>query len=497
MSYFSNQPRENYKMDVKTMKQHFKKTLSGMTVAIALAMTPAAAVVTNAPTSAEAATAATVQLKAGKGTFIRLGRDAGAVFVADPDIADVDIKFSNMLYIYGAKPGETTVHAIDEKGNVILSRTILVIANIQELQSSLIKLIPEHEIEVYSANNKMILKGTVPNAAIADRALKIAGSFVENEEDVINMINVNESSQVTVSVKIAEVQRNIAEQIGVDFQAGTDSIGNFRFGSFGSNGIISLPDPDTGSQIFNIGGQNPVNVPGTQYSQLLGLGTGSTTIEALIKALEERNVATVLAEPNLTAISGETASFLAGGEFPILVPQQNQVTIEFKEFGVGLNFSPLVLPGNRIRLKVNPTVSELSDEGAVELDGIVVPALKTRKAETTVEMGSGESFVMAGLLQNNLQDNIKAFPWLADLPILGPLFRSTSYQREDSELMIVATPYIVEPIKQSQSIKLPTDNVYMPNLKDRWLHGQDSTTTLEPKAEGNYRLMGPSGFFTN
>jgi pilus assembly protein CpaC len=244
-------------------------------------------------------------------------------------------------------------------------------------------------------------------------------------------------------------------------------------------------------------------VQGTQASVnnlFGGFQAGRTDVNVLLDALENQGLVTVLAEPNLSAISGEPASFLAGGEFPIPVPQgNNTISIDFKKFGVSLNFVATIASGNRINLHVQPEVSELSSSGAIQISGINVPALTTRRAETTIELSSGQSFAVAGLLQNNVNQNINKFPWLGDVPVLGTLFRSNSFQRGETELVIIVTPYIVRPTTTANRLLLPTDGYITPSDERQLLNGDMNRPQFQkqgtaPASRGGSGLIGPAGF---
>jgi pilus assembly protein CpaC len=264
-------------------------------------------------------------------------------------------------------------------------------------------------------------------------------------------------SQVQLRVRVAEVSRNVLKQFGINWNA-LFSTGKFLFGIATANPII------VGTSL--LASTRPTD------SIFGSFNSGSLDINGLIDALDDNGLITVLAEPNLTAVSGKPATFLAGGEFPIIVPDSDgRVTIEFKQFGVSLGFTPTILSENRISLHVKPEVSQLSTAGAIRIDNFTIPSLTTRRAETTVELGNGQSFAIAGLLQNNIRHDIDKFPGLGDLPVLGTLFRSDRFQRDETELVIIVTPYIVRPVS-SQKLALPTDGMVPPTDEDRILHGR-------------------------
>lgn len=456
-----------------------------------------------------AETASSLQIKAGKGAFLKINGEASAVFVADPEVADVEVKFNNMIYIFGGKPGVTTLHILDKDGKILASRNVTVVANVQELQTSLNELVPNANITVYPVNDRMVIKGTVRAANEADMILKVARSFVKDDASIINMINVNESNQITLRVRIAEVKKTVSQQFGINWQSGGTNAGKVQYGFFGNKGINTaareVPEivatetinPVTGdietllttttrtlaAGTFTSYGLNPALITPDVYSIRGGVGDATNSIDATIEALQSDGSLTLLAEPNLTTVSGETASFLAGGEFPYIVAsgtgEEITQTVEFKQFGVSLNFTPVLLSNNRIRLRVNPEVSQLANTN-VNSNGFAVPSLTTRKVETTVELGDGESFSVAGLFQNSMEDQTSKLPWLGELPILGPLFRSKSFKNNDSELLIIVTPFIVEPVSDPSLLKTPLDSVRVPTDKDRMLYDQSLSTTNSP-----------------
>ncbi|MFN9323281.1 MAG: type II and III secretion system protein family protein [Holosporales bacterium] len=457
----------------------------------------------------------TTDLVTGRGVLISLPAAADSVFVSDPAVADVEIRFAELLYLYGIKPGNTNIHVMDKNKRVIYSRTVTVTRNLDTLREALKRLLPDAAIEVLPSNNKVILRGVVKSAAIADQALKIADSYLQEsgqgsaapasgggqggraETSIINMLTIAGSSQITLKVKIAEIRREVGQVFGIDYQASKGSRKDNLIGA-----IFSKEAPFTQSGGFNPGGFNPLDITGTAYRAALSFADGSMNLDVFLKALETEGYVTILAEPTLTAISGETASFLAGGEFPIAVPQSDgRTTIEFKEYGISLNFAPVVLSPDRIRLRVNPTVSQLTSEGAITLPGApegqsAIPALLTRKADTTVELGNGQSFTIAGLFNQQVRDTISKYPWLGDVPILGALFRSNDFRQNNSELVIIVTPYVVEPTSTAEQTT-PLDNLREPSDSDRIGFGQTPLTALRPTTlfgQNGGSLAGPVGF---
>ncbi|MEX2454956.1 MAG: type II and III secretion system protein family protein [Rhodospirillaceae bacterium] len=426
----------------------------------------------------------TLSLEASKGTLIRLSGPAATVFVADPEVADIQVKSPRLVYLTGKKPGETVVYAVDRDERVLLNQRVRVSHNLSRLRASLHRLLPDAGIEVDSVEKTLVITGRVQSAKDAEDVRAMAMGVVGEEKDLVNNVSVVAPNQVHLRVRVAEVSREILKQFGINWDAVFRS-GNFLFGLA------------TGNPVAAAGGALFTRNNGT--GSIVGaFRSGSIDLNGVIDALDDEGLITILAEPNLTAVSGESATFLAGGEFPILVPENNRISVEFKQFGVSLAFTPLLV-GDRISLRVNPEVSQLSATGAVELDGFTIPALTTRRAETTVELGSGQSFAIAGLLQNSVTHDMQKVPGLGDVPVLGALFRSDSFRRDESELVIIVTPYVVRPV-DSQKLAMPTTGFVPPTDTDRLLGGQ----AYKPGLAGGERtvhgrgaaagLAGPAGF---
>lgn len=428
-------------------------------------------------------TADAILLEASKGTLLRLDRSAATVFVADPEVADVQIKSPRLIYVTGKAPGETVVYAVDGAERVLLNRRITVKHNLSRLRTALRRMLPDSTVDVDSVDKTLILSGRVNSAKDAEDARLMASRMVAKDQDLVNHISVVAPNQVHLRVRVAEVSRDVLKQFGINWDA-VFRTGNFLFGFATGNPAVAA-----GSFITRNNNGN---------SAFAGFRSGNVDLNGVIDALDNEGLITILAEPNLTAVSGESATFLAGGEFPILVPENDRITVKFKQFGVSLAFTP-VLSGDRISLKVNPEVSQLSATGAVNLGGFTVPALTTRRAETTVELGSGQSFAIAGLLQNNITRDVKELPGLSELPVLGPLFRSDSFRRNESELVIIVTPYVVRPV-EAQRIAAPTTGFVSPTDTDRILHGKTYKPHLQKGpvvAHGRGApagLAGPAGF---
>jgi pilus assembly protein CpaC len=436
-----------------------------------------------APTQAFAQSGAarpseTLNLSAGTGTLVRLSGPMSDVFVANEAVADVQVRSNRQLYIFGKGRGETTVYATGANGKVVYAANVRVGNNVGSVDEMLQLAMPEASIRATPMNSLVLLTGTVANPTDVEEAQRLVQAYVGEGTQVVSRLRSATPLQVNLKVKIAEVNRSLLKQVGVNILS-RDMTNGFQFGiaqrnagSFGTPASGTTPaTPDR----FNAGQLGTtLGIAG----KLFGLDLIST-----LDLAETDGLVTTLAEPNLTALSGETASFLAGGEFPIPISQSlGSISIEYKQYGVGLAFTPIVLADGRISMRVRPEVSELSNEGSVTLNDFTVPALTTRRAETTVELGSGQSFMIAGLLRNSATNDIEKAPFLGDLPILGALFRSTRFRRAETELVIIVTPYLVRPT--SNQLALPTDGLRLPSDARRVFEGQTYDSNGRPPASG-------------
>jgi pilus assembly protein CpaC len=419
-------------------------------------------------------------LELNKGSLIRLDRDASSVFVADPDIADIQVKSPRLIYVVGLTAGETSLFALDSRERVLANVNIRVEHSLRLLEEALATLVPEEQVRLGVVDSTLIVDGTVSNSVVAADIEQIVSRFA-GDAGFINRLKVDSPNQVNLRVRVAEVSRSVIKDLGVNWE-GAFSIGGLVLGLATGNPLLAA-----GQFLTRQGNTN---------SAFGGGQSGNLDLNVLVDALADEGLITVLAEPNLTALSGETASFLAGGEFPIPIPQGNDtVAIEFKQFGVHLDFTPVVLSNGAISLRVRPEVSQLSATGAVTINNFVIPALTTRRAETTVELGSGQSFAIAGLLQNTVNHDISEVPGLGDIPTLGAMFRSDNFQRDESELVIIITPYLVRPVTGDQ-LASPSDGLVAPNDVERILEGRTygaATGAASASVDGP-RLIGPSGF---
>ncbi len=414
------------------------------------------------------AASSSLSLTVDHGTSLTLSGPASSVFIANPDIADVQVMSPTQVMIFGKRTGETTFMATDARGHTLAQRTVTVTQDMSELRNELNAAIPGNTIKATPVPNGIVLTGMAKDPAAVADAYKIAMRFMPTGGDIINRVQVNGSNQISIHVRFAEVQRNVDNTLGFDLQNALTIGGGMVVGLATGNGVNAITTATSGT-IFDQNELNglfprPNNSTLNTPNDVLGANyTGKhITAGAMIDALAQEGMINILAEPTLTAMSGETANFLAGGEFPIPIPQGNgTISITFKSYGISLEFTPTLLSGNRISLHVRPEVSQLTTAGSIILNNITVPALTTRKAETTVEVGSGQSFAIAGLMDNSQAQTVDKFPLLGDMPILGALFRSEHFQSGQTELMVIITPYVVKP--STGQLALPTDGMAPPN----------------------------------
>ncbi len=467
-----------------------------------------------------------------KAAVIELPVDARDVLVSNPKIVDAVIRTPRRVYILGMSQGQANAFFFDSAGRQILNLEITVVQDVRGLEATIAKLIPRARVTVQPMGNNLILSGTVPDAGTADSVLKIARQSVEKPENVLSLLTIQGKGQVLLKVRIVEMQRTLVKQLGINL-SGSISFGDFvapiakpllengvpvldqlgnaiyetvtpgRFGttsSFATNNAFSLAGRALGGTTGSIGYTN--------FRQ----GVPRSSIGAGISALERVGLVRTLAEPNLTAITGEAANFLAGGEFPVPVgrDRDGNITIEYKKFGVGLGFTPLVISKGRISLRISTEVSELTTTGALQLssqaitdengnvvgtvDGLTLPALNVRRAETTVELPSGGSMVIAGLIQEKTKQALEGVPGAKDLPILGALFRSRDYQNDETELVIMVTPYLVDPT-HPDNISTPADGFANASDLSTILFGRLNKVYRAPGAKTNGKTWdGPIGY---
>jgi len=422
-----------------------------------------------------------LEINTGRARLITLPRPMTDLFVADDSIADVQVRSPTQLYIFGKKPGETSISATGRGGAVVYATTVRVGNNLDSIGRMLKLAMPEATITATPMNGLILLTGTVAAPDDGAEAERLVQAYVGKDTRIISRLKTATPLQVNLQVRIAEVNRNFVKSIGVNLLS-RDNSGGFIFG-------IGTGRSNAGS-ITTV--TNPAGQPATQYTFNRGASSGTTLGLAgrvlgmdLLGAIdlgETLGQVSTLANPNLTALSGETATFLAGGEIPIpLATGFGAVSVEYKQYGVSLSYTPTVLADGRISLRVRPEVSQISSVGAVTVGGTSIPALTTRRAETTLELGSGQSMMIGGLLSNSRDNSIEKTPWLGDLPLIGSLFRSNAFKRSETELVIIITPYLVKPVSSPSDIALPTDGQRAPNDAERVLLGQIGAATNQPR----------------
>lgn len=400
------------------------------------------------PGSPRATQSITLQLK--KAQPIVLPVDVRDVLVADAEIAEVVVKTPRLVYLIGMKTGDTNAFFLDADNRQVLKLDIAVERDITALRSALTAVAPNADIDIRGVKDDVVLTGTAPTPAVAETIRQVARRYVDDDAKLVNMINVNAEQQVVIRIKVAEMQRTVAKKLGFrtffQNEGLTASIGEDLTDAFGTGTALGL---------------------GTGFSAADGSVVRNGLYEQFftsMQGLETNGFIKTLAEPNLTAVSGQSANFLVGGEFPVIVGRDSTgiIQIVFKQFGVGIDFTPVVLNSGRISLKISTEVSDISKEVRVILDDLVIPGIDVRRASTTVEMASGSSIVLAGMLRSNIDSQVNAFPWLKDIPILGALFRSTEFQKQETELVVIASPILVRPTTMT-ALTAPTDNVGIAN----------------------------------
>lgn len=438
-----------------------------------------------------------IRLDVGRGTLIRLSRAASTVFVASPDIADVQVKSPTLVYVSAKSPGETVIYAVDANDQVLLNAPIRVDLDLSQLRQSLHQLVPQAPVSVSQVDSDLVLSGAVATAGQAEKVRTLADAVIGGVKGgkVINKLTVVTPNQVDLRVRIAEVDRNILKEIGVDWSK--VGFGQVTFQTANTSFPRNVTSGTSGDAQSVLKGLIP---PASFLT--LGMFPSAEATSATVEAMATEGFLTVLAEPNLTAVSGHTASFLAGGEFPVPVVQSVStgvptVTVQYQQYGVQLAFTPTVIDADHLSLRVRPEVSQLDYANAVTENGFVIPALTVRSAETTVDIASGQSFALAGLLQHNTSQNLNKIPWLGDIPVLGALFRSNKFQNNETELVIIVTPYLVRP--PMTALASPTDGFVAPHDAQQLLWGDTWRRSLPapargPLDSGGAGLIGPAGF---
>jgi pilus assembly protein CpaC len=388
-----------------------------------------------------------------KSQVIEVDRSFAEVSIGNPDIADVVPLTRDSVYVFGKQLGTTSLTITDANGGLIAVLDVIVSYDVDGLKAQMFQLLPGEAIEVRPASDGLVLSGRLSNAMRMQRALSLAERYAPGK--ITNLMEVTGSQQVMLAVRFAEVSREVIKQLG----ANTDLL--FANGDVAVSGSF---------------GNGPLIDPMSFGATGLALQAGDVTLNTVLDALEEKGVVRTLAEPNLIALSGDTASFLAGGEFPIPVGQDTNdtgvdITIEFKPFGVSLSFTPTVIGDELINLELFTEVSDIDRDTSIRLDRLLIPGLTTRRARTTVELGNGQSFAIAGLLRDDFEDTVRKFPILGDVPVLGQLFRSNGYQLDQTELVVIVTPYLVQPATPTALIT-PADLFQAPSDAELFLQGK-------------------------
>ena len=386
--------------------------------------------------------------------------------VANPAIADVSALSDRSIYVLGKAPGTTTLTILDGNGRLITNVDVRVAADVTEFKERLRQILPGENIEVRTANDGIVLSGQVSGIQKLDRALALAERYAPDR--VSNLMTVGGVQQVMLKVRFAEMQRSVAKSLRASLATG----GSVLNGDLGlelgtGNASPNAAVDRVANKLFPQSGSNA-----SEGAVLFGFNAGGLEVGILLEALEAKGMVRSLAEPNLIALSGQEDKFLAGGEYPVPVAQDGgTISVEFKPFGVELNFIPRVIDGDLINLEMETAVSSIDPDNGFNLESIRIDAFRRREASTTVELRDGESFAIAGLLQDDFRDLNGQVPWLGDIPILGALFRSAEYSREQSELVIIVTPHLVTPTR-GEALALPTDRVRIPSEKDLFLNGR-------------------------
>jgi pilus assembly protein CpaC len=422
--------------------------------------------------SAVASEAQRFELGVGKSMVIDLTTSIKRASLANPEVADTVVLSPKQIYLTGKAVGVTTLTLWKENGELFSAFDVRVSPDLSQLREQLHKMLPDEQgILVTATHEHVTLSGTISNLARQSRALEIAEPYAPKK--VVNLLQVGGAQQVMLEVRVAEMDRNLIRRIGVNM-AGVGQGGNF--GVTALNNITSLTGDGTAASPLGQLVTGAVNA-------LVRFQTGDITWTGFIDALKQEDVIKVLAKPTLVAISGQEAQFLSGGEFPFPIPQAfGVITIQYKKFGVGLSFTPTVLANNRISMAVSPEVSELDFANALQIQGFTIPTIATRRATTVVELADGQSFAIAGLLRDNVREQVQKFPVLGDIPILGALFRSSRYTKNQTELVIIVTPHYVKPMDVAQQA-LPTDTFVEPNDWEFYLMGWTDGLGYAPQAQ--------------
>jgi len=435
--------------------KYVKAALLGLTVSVVSAPSVSAQTLQ----VMNGATSSALNVAMNRAVVVESDQPFAEVSIANPGIADISTLSDRSLYVLGKAPGRTTLTLLGPDGGLITNVEVHVAPDIAEFKERLRQILPTEQIEIRTANDGIVLSGVVSSIVKLDRALELAQRYAPDR--VSNMMVVGGTQQVMLKVRFAEMSRSVSKSIGASFGIQDDNLvlgTGLYANSTNFNSVL-------GGASTAVGTDEALGLIGTTF------GIGGLELAVAIEALENKGVVRTLAEPNLTALSGQEAKFLAGGEYPIPVSDNDGITIEYKPFGVELNFTPRVVDGDIINLSLTAAVSGIDSSTSITTDGFSVNAFSRRETSTTVEMRDGESFAIAGLLEDDFQDLAGQVPWLGDIPVLGALFRSADYARQQSELVIIITPHLVTPTR-GEALSLPTDRVRPPTESELFLFGK-------------------------
>lgn len=444
-----------------TYRTIFKAACIGFALATAVSMLPQ-------PSSAEtlkvvkSATSSSLNVPMNRAVVVESETPFAELSIANPAIADISSLSDRTIYVLGKAPGITTLTLLDANGRLITNVDVVVAADVTEFKERLKQILPGEKIEVRTANDGIVLSGSVSSAQRLQRALDLAERYAP--ERVSNLMTVSGVQQVMLKVRFAEMQRNVRKSLSSSLALNGIENGVTLNGGSGTTNT-------SGGASTSLGGSIPA-VNENAGAMLFGFGVGSVEVGLLIEALENKGVVRTLAEPNLVALSGQEAKFLAGGEYPVPVSQDNgTITVEFKPFGVELDFVPRVVDGDLVNLELKAAVSAIDTSNGYQTEAFTIDAFRRRETSTTVELRDGQSFAIAGLLQDEFVDANGQIPWLGDIPVLGALFRSAEYQRNQSELVVIISAHLVSPTR-GEALALPTDRIKPPSEKDLFLFGR-------------------------
>lgn len=436
-----------------TMIHMLRAVLLGVTLVMA-SYAPASAQILRV---VEGQTSASLRVPMNRAVVVESDVLFAELSIANPAIADISPLGERNIYVLGRMPGRTTMTLLGADGSLIANVEVQVVPDVAELRERLQDILAGEPIEVRTANDGIVMSGIVSSGRVIERAMQLAERYTPGR--VSNLMMVGGTQQVMLQVRFAEMSRTVTQELSTSLGLSTD----FGGGDVGATlGTFGTPTgPVTGA---------PANLAGRTGGLGVSFAGAGLELSILLEALETNGLVRTLAEPNLTALSGESASFLAGGEFPIPVQSEDGVGVDFKPFGVNMSFTPTVVDDEIINLSLQAEVSSLGEELSIG-GGASIPSTSTRRASTTIEMRDGQSFAIAGLLQDDFTSSIGRVPWLGDIPVLGALFRSSSYLRSQSELVVIITAHLVTPV-QGEALSLPIDRVAIPTERELFLEGR-------------------------